>query len=335
MPFAKLPKVELHLHLDCSLSYEAVVELRPDISLERYREDFVAPPKCRDLADFLTRPPRFTALMQDAKGLTVATHDLFHQLRKDQVIYAEIRFAPLLHTDDGMTPEEVVRVVDRETSRASAETGIEARLILCTLRHFDERQGLATAQLAEQFKNSMVTALDLAADEAGFPIDAHVAAFEWARRHGLECTAHAGEALGPESVWETLEKLKPKRIGHGVRSIEDPTLVKLLKERDIHLEICPSCNVQIDVFDTMADHPIKRLYDQGISVGINTDGRTISDIDLTGEYERLAETFGWGNNEFLRCNLNALHAAFLPQNDKQWLERRMLEAYCEIGVESK
>ena len=132
-------------------------------------------------------------------------------------------------------------------------------------------QSLQTARRVDQFRGTPVVALDLAADEAGFPLTNHIPAFAFARERGIPRTAYAGEARGAESVWETLEKLQPTRIGHGVRSIDDPVLLAELKERGIHLEVCPSCNVQINLFETYADHPVDRLFRAGVSVGINTD----------------------------------------------------------------
>jgi adenosine deaminase len=262
-------------------------------------------------------------LMQTEKGLRLVTRDLFQQFKQENVIYAEIRFAPLLHIEQGLTPEQVLRIVEESVSSCVKETNIEARIILCTLRHHTKEQSMATVKLAEQFQGSRVAALDLSADEAGFPLDAHIAAFQYAREKGIYCTAHAGEAKGPESVWETLEHFKPTRIGHGVRSIEDPKLVEELKKKNIHLEVCPSCNVQIDIFDTYADHPIDRLHNNGVSVGINTDGRTISNISLTDEYQRLQQIFGWGFEHFLTCNRNALAASFLPTEKKQRLKKKL------------
>jgi adenosine deaminase len=265
--------------------------------------------------------------MQTEHELRLVTADMFQQLQRDGVIYAEIRFAPLFHTEKGLSPEQVVEIVESATAQASELTGIEARLILCTLRHFSEEQSLQTAQLVKRFKGTRVAALDIAGDEAGFGIDQHRAAFQFAIDHNLYRTAHAGEAKGPESVWETLKYFNPSRIGHGVRSTEDAKLLAHLKQQKIHLEVCPSCNVQIDIYDTYADHPIDRLYKAGLSVGVNTDARTIVNTTLTQEYERLHQVFGWGKEYFLRCNLNALHAAFLPDSIKQRLERRLVEAY--------
>jgi adenosine deaminase len=327
MEFASLPKIELHLHLDCSLSFEIVSRLNSAITLDEYQNDFIAPAKCTNLADFLTRAPKGIQLMQTEDELRLVTADMFQQLQRDGVIYAEIRFAPLFHTEKGLAPDQIVEIVEFATAQASESTGIEARLILCTLRHFSEAQSLQTAQLVKRFKGTRVAALDIAGDEASFGIDQHRAAFQFAIEHNLYRTAHAGEARGPESVWETLKHFNPSRIGHGVRSSEDAKLLAYLKQENIHLEVCPSCNVQIDIYNTYADHPIDRLYKAGVSVGVNTDAHTIVNITLTQEYERLHQIFGWGKEHFLQCNLNALRAAFLPDSIKQRLERRLVEAY--------
>jgi adenosine deaminase len=318
-----LPKIELHLHLDCCLSFDAVSDLRPGTTWEAYRNDFVGAARYKDLADFLRIIDNSLALMQTEEGLRRVTEDLFPRLKKDNVIYAEIRFAPLLHLRQGLTPERVVRIVEESVSGSVEKTGIEARLILCTLRHFTEEQSMKTVELVEKFRGTRVTALDLGADEAGFPIAAHIPAFRYARERGIPFTAHAGEAKGPESVWETLEHFQPSRIGHGVRSIEDPVLVEELKNKNIHLEVCPTCNVQIGVFDRYADHPIDRLYHAGVSVGINTDARTITNISLSDEYEKLRQVFGWGAGHFFRCNRGALAAAFLPGPQKRALEEKL------------
>ena len=325
--FQKLPKIELHQHLDCSLSYAVVLKIDPQISAAEYREKFIAPPKCNNLADFLSRAPQGIRLMQTERNLQLVTFDLFEQLRQDNIIYAEIRFAPLLHTELGLTPQRVVEVIEKAVSQAGRETGIEARLILSTLRNYSEQQSLETVQLARQFQNSRVAGFDIAGDEAGYPIDAHVRAFEYAARHGIPCSAHAGEARGPESVRETLDRFHPARLGHGVRSIEDPDLLVELREKGIHLEVCPTCNIQTDVFDRYEDHPVDRLYREGISLGINTDTRTITNITLTREYQKLHDVFGWTEEHFLQCNRNALKAAFISESLKSLLRERLESGY--------
>jgi adenosine deaminase len=317
------PKAELHLHLDCNASYAAVKALSPTTTLAEYRRDFIAPAKCANLADFLLRPLKIVALMQDELGLRLIVDDVFDQLARDGVIYAELRFAPFLHTDRGMRPEEVVAIVERATADAVAATGIEARLILCTLRHFTAEQSLRTAQLVAEFRGSLVTALDIAGDEAGFPLDAHEAAFRYAAEHGLRRTAHAGEGAGADSVREVLARLRPERIGHGVRAIEDAAVVEQLRDARIHLEVCPSSNVQTDVVPTYGDHPVDRLLRAGIHLSINTDARTVTDVSLMREHERLRAAFGWTAAELRRCTRNALEAAFVDDATRDRLLARL------------
>lgn len=329
MDLATCPKVELHLHLDCSLSYRAVSTLDPSVTREVFNQEFIAPAKCANLADYLKRAPRGYKLMQSEAALELAVDDVFSQLASDHVIYAEIRFAPFLHLEKGLASEQVVEIVDGAVARAANRTGIEARIILCTLRHFSADQSLRTAMLVKQFMGRRVAAFDIAGDEAGFPIDAHQAAFDYAIRERLPRTAHAGEAAGAASVWQTLEHFQPSRLGHGVRSIEDGALVEHLREAKIHLEICPSCNVQIDIFPTLRDHAVDRLYRAGLSLGISTDTRTITDVTLTQEYERLQSVFGWTSAHFLACNRNAIRAAFAPPETKRRIEARLIESYTE------
>jgi len=251
--------------------------------------------------------------MQTEDALRIVTEDLFQQLASDGAIYAEIRFAPLLHLLNSLVPEAVVAIVDRATEECIRASGIDARLILCTLRHYNQAQNLETAQLVERFKGSRVAALDIAGDEAGFSIAAHVPAFRYAQDHGLDRTAHAGEACGAESVWEPLRAFQPTRIGHGVRSIEDPSLVEHLKRERIHLEVCPSSNVQTRTTRSYKEHAADRLFRAGVSLGINTDARTITNVTLEQEYARLREHFGWGDSEFQACNRDALRAAFVDE----------------------
>jgi adenosine deaminase len=330
MDWNRLPKVELHLHLDCSLSYAVVSRLDPSITLEEYRAGFIAPAKCVDLADCLTRASRGVALMQTEEQLRLVTPDLFEQLGQDNVLYAEIRFAPLLHTAQGLSGRQVVSSVEAATAEAVRSTGIEARLLLCTLRNFSASQSLDTVQLVEQFRGTYVAGFDIAADEAGYPIDGHIAAFQYAREREIPCTAHAGEARGPDSVWETLQHFAPSRLGHGVRSIEEPALVDYLRQHRIHLEVCPTCNVQIDIYDTYADHPIDQLLRVGVSVGVNTDTRTMTDITLSEEYAKLHQTFGWDTHDFYQCNRNALNAAFVPEDVRNGLLAQLACGYQHI-----
>ena len=322
-----LPKVELHLHLDCSLSYQVVRQLNSNITEDQYRGSFIAPRRCSSLAEYLTRAPHAIRLMQSKDALKLVVEDMFEQLAADNIIYVELRYGPLLHLDEGLTPEEVVETVDRAVEECIRETGIEARLILCTLRHYTREQSLETARLVERAKGSHTVALDIAGDEAAYPLAPHKAAYDYAHERGLFVTAHAGEAAGAESVWETLRELAPSRIGHGIRSVEDPKLITHLKQQHIHLEVCPTSNVQTNVCNSLREHPVDRLYRDGISLSINTDSRTITDTTLSREYQELEQTFQWSREELLRCNLEAIRAAFLPAEARQRLEAQLMQAY--------
>jgi len=270
--------------------------------------------------------------MQTKEHLRLVTLDLFEQLQEDGVLYAEIRFAPLLHLEKGLTAHEVVACVEAAVAEAVRSTGIEARLILCTCRHSSSEQSLETVHLVEDFRGTYVAGFDIACDEAGYPIDAHIPAFQYAREKRIPCTAHTGEACGPDSVWETLEHFAPSRLGHGVRSIEDSHLVEYLQEQQIHLEVCPTCNVQINIYETYADHPIDKLYRAGVSVGVNTDIRGLGNISLREEYEKLHQTFGWEPEDFLHCNRNALRAAFVPDDVRSRLLAELDSGYQHFQV---
>ena len=327
MNYKKQPKIELHLHLDCSLSFEVVRQIKPSITLKEFQESFIAPAKCADLAEYISKAMRGFELMQTREQLRLVTFDLFKQLKEDHVIYAEIRFAPLLHTLQGLSPSQVVEIVDEAVCECIVKYGVQAGIILCTLRHFNEMQSMTTVHLVNKYKGTKVVGFDIAADEAGFPVDNHTSAFQFAKEKNLNCTAHAGEAKGPESVWETIEKFLPTRIGHGVRSVEDEKLLAILKDRNIHLEVCPSSNIQVNVFDKIEDHSADKIFNSGISMSINTDARTISDITLTKEYELLQNTFDWNRQHFKKCNLEAIKHSFAPEDIKKMIKSQIEMAY--------
>lgn len=327
MDVRTLPKIELHLHLDCSLSYKVVQQINPAITLEEYRESFIAPPKCTDLADYISRAVKGYELMQTAGQLRLVTLDLFEQLQADNVIYAEIRFAPLLHIAKGLPAADVVQAVNDAVEDGIQNTGINAGIILCTLRHHSEEQSMQTALLAEQFMGTHVLGFDIAGDEAGYPVSNHVKAFEYVQSKGIPCTAHAGEACGAASVWETLHHFHPSRIGHGVRSAEDETLLGHLKEKNIHLEVCPTSNIQVNVFDIIQNHPADKIYRCGVSMSINTDCRTISDTTLSNEYRVMEDIFQWNREQFFHCNMEAIAHSFTTEAIKEELRQKIRAAY--------
>lgn len=327
MDFRSLPKIELHLHLDCSLSFRVVQQLDPSVSEETYQSDFVAPARCNDLVDYIQRAEKQMRLMQTHEALRLVTLDLLDQLQADGLIYAEIRFAPLLHLSNGLSPREVVETVEAATREGIARTGVEAGIILCTLRNYNEEQSLATAHLAHAFRGTRVVGFDIAGDEAGYPVDAHVKAFAFANANGIPCTAHAGEACGAPSVWSVLKNFHPTRIGHGVRSTEDPELMTHLKAQDIHLEVCATSNLQTNIYSKIEEHPADRILRAGVSMSVNTDARTATPTTLSDEYALLHRVFGWTLADFKHCNREAIRHCFAAPHLKQTLLEKIEAGY--------
>ena len=327
MTYISLPKIELHIHLDCSLSYNVVKKLRPETTIQDYNQNFKAGKSCSSLKHYIKCADNAISLMQTKESLELVMEDFFDQLTKDNVIYCEIRFAPLLHIEESLSSSEVVDILCNKMNTLSKETGIITGLILCTLRHYSESQSMETVKLVNEFYDHGVVGFDLAADEAGYPLDHHISAFEYAHKHKLNCTAHAGEAKGAESVWETINKLKTKRIGHGVRSIEDDKLIDYLLENNYHLEVCPTSNIKTKTFESLKEHPIDKLFKRNVSLSINSDGRTISDVNLNEEYHKLSDLFGWSIKQIMQCNLNAIDHAFTSNINKVFLRQKINRAY--------
>lgn len=319
------PKVELHLHIDCSLSFAFVSKYVPGITLEEYSKTYNAPVNCCSLIDYLACAQAAIQLMQSREQLYDATMDVIQQLEADQVIYAELRFAPLQHLHLGLTPDEVVEVC--LSAMEDYEGNVKVRLLLCTLRHFSKEESDTTADLVIKYHNRGVVGLDLAADEAGYGLENHQNAFDKVNHAGISCTSHAGEACGPASVWETIEKLSAKRIGHGIRSVEDQDLLEKLKEGDIHLEICPTSNHMTRVFPETIDYPVNHLLLHDVSFGINTDGRAISNVTLAAEYKWLHEVKGWSLQDMFKVNVNTIHAAFIPEMEKDILLNQLKDGF--------
>lgn len=326
LPFRRWPKLELHCHLDAGLRVETVAEIGRETSLPlptRLREALIAPEVCADLADLLRRIELAVDVMQRREDLTRVASELVEDLAADGVCYAEVRFAPQLHTRRGLSPQEVVDAVHRGLSEAGPRVGVDTGLILCCLRHQSPAESLAVAELAAA-NTGVVCGLDLAGDEGGFPgAAAHRDAFALAAEAGLRRTVHAGENGGPANVREALDLLGAERIGHGVRVVEDPALVDRVAAEGIALDMCPRSNVQTRAVASLAAHPADRLLRRGVRVTISTDGRTTCGTTLGEEFERMARQFGWGRPEFERCQRNALEAAFVDPARRERLRSRL------------
>lgn len=319
----KLAKVELHVHLDTCLSYYFVRQLFPEIRMKEFQETFIVPSQCDDLGDFLSKITPMLDILQTQSAIEQAVDDLFDQLQADNVVYAELRFAPLLHTRLGLSAEKVVEITLSAIHKASKEYQIKAGLLLCTLRHFSAEESMQTARLVTQFMEKGVVGLDLAADEARFPLDNHLEPFALVRNAGGNVIAHAGEAKGADSVTEVLDKLKVTRIGHGVRSIEQPAVIERLKRQNVLLEVCPSCNLVCNVFGCIQEHSVDKLKRAGVKLNINTDARTIADTTLNKEYQLLHDVFGWQEADFIQTNLDALDASFISPELRDTLKHKV------------
>jgi adenosine deaminase len=325
---AQFPKIELHVHLDTSLSYQVLGSMCPGISANTYLKKYVAPARCAHLKDFLTYVDAGLELLQTENNLRLALRDLVRQFQEDTVIYAEVRLCPYLHTKACLSPDDVAAILCDELSLIRGDYPlVHVYFIFATLRHFSEEQSLDLAKLSIKYAEMGVVGFDLAGDEAGFPLEPHVAAFQLARSNGLGITVHAGEAKGPESVWEVLDLINPHRIGHGVRACEDLNLVQALKHKGTHLEVCVSSNIQTGMYLSVADHPIDFLFKEGVSIGLNTDGRGLTRTSLTAEIDQVQNVFGWGKEKVYQSQINAIRAAFCDEQLRNQLEQRLWNGY--------
>ena len=314
----KMPKVELHLHLDGSLSLDLASELS-GLSKEELVEKMVAPDKCQNLSDYLTKFDFPISLMQTKKNLSMIAYDLVNRLEEDEVIYAEIRFAPMFHTKEGLTMEEVVEAV---LNGLRQNKRVQSNLILCMMRGASLEDNQKTLLLAEEYLNRGVCAVDLAGAEDKYPIDDYLPLFDEARKKGIPFTIHAGENGGADEVRRAI-LAGASRIGHGIHALDDEKVLSLIKEKNILLEICPTSNVQTNAIDVYTNHPIKKLYQQGVSLNINTDNRTVSHISLTNEYTKLYETFSFSLLDFQKMNENAILHSFLSNEEKKELLKKL------------
>lgn len=279
--------IDLHLHLDGSMTASYLlrqaklqgIELLTDKEEELW--DYLkVPMDCEDLNEYLRKFDLPLQLMQTKEALTEGVADLCNRLKEQGLSYAEIRFAPQLHTQKGLTQQEVVEAVIKGLIQ---EEDFSAYLILCCMRMADnEAENLETVRLGSKYLGKGVVAVDLAGAEAVFPTENFEAVFKEARENKLPFTIHAGEAAGAESIWKAIE-FGAKRIGHGLHCLEDDKLVDYLREHQIPLELCPISNLQTKA--VVGKYPLKELLEIGLCVTINTDNMTVSDTTLEKEYE--------------------------------------------------
>ncbi len=325
--------IDLHLHLDGSLSPEDVLCLAKaaDIRLPREDAESLRPllevtPDCRNLGEYLEKFDLPLQVLQREETVAQAVYLLLGRLAEQGLIYGEIRFAPQLHLLSGLTQQQVVAAAAKGLERGIAEFGMPAQLILCCMRgDANLAANLETIRVAKEFLGKGVCAVDLAGNEAAYPTEDFTAVFSLAREMQIPIIIHAGEAAGAESVRQAL-KLGAKRIGHGIRSVEDSNLLGLLANRQTPLELCYTSNLQTKAVEETA-YPICRLLNAGISITINTDNMTVSGTNLHREYTLLRDTFGLTEQSLQAIACNAAGAAFAPIDVKEKLKGQIAEAF--------
>ena len=323
-----MPKAELHLHLDGSLRVETALDIARTRGIDAprtyrgMRGILVAPEHVEDQAQLLRAFDLPIALMQDTEALERTTADLVEDKAADHVRYAEIRWAPLLHTGQGLTGRQVVEAVTRAAAATARRHGIEVRLIATLMRSHDPEANLAFVRdLEANGVPAGLVAVDLAGPEQRFPDPArHRAALELARAIGLHVTLHAGEWGGAAQVRRSLA-LRPERIAHGPLAIDDPGLVRDLVAGGVWLDLCPTSNVQAGVVESLGAHPLGRLLHAGVRVTLSTDDPTVSDVSLSDEYGRAVEGIGITLPELWGVDLDALDAAFCEEPVRDRLRR--------------
>lgn len=307
----EMPKVVLHLHLDGSLRPETVqkwLQEQGEIrSLEDVKKDLMVEKNCRSLNDYLQKFDLPSQVLQDRKHIKTATYELFEDLSNQGVIYAEVRFAPMKHIQNGLTPDEVVSTAIEGMNEAKAKCGIEGSLILCCMRGDEISDNIKVVDTAKKFLGKGVSSIDLAGAEALFQTKDYEEIFSEADKNGIPFTIHAGEADGPESIKDAL-RFGAKRIGHGVRCIEDDNLVKTLIAKEIPLEVCPISNLQTQAIQ--GKHPVEELYKKGVIVTISPDNDTVSNTNILEEYEWILQNTGLTEKDLIQMNLNAVRFAF-------------------------
>jgi adenosine deaminase len=318
----RLPKAELHCHLDGSVRPETLLELAreyrqpvPRDDVESLR-DFMRVDDARSLEDYLARFDVTLAVLQTEEALERVAYELAIDARRDGVRYIEMRYAPVLNVRRGLSFGQAIEAPIRGLERAARDGGAAGRLIICGLRHLPPEVSLELAQLAVAYKSRGVVGFDLAGGELGNPASKHAAAFEFAQDHDLACTCHAGEGDGASSVREAVHRCGAHRIGHATRLIEDESLTQYVNDRRIPLEICLTSNVQTRAVPSYDAHPLRRYFDRGMNVVLNTDNRLMSGTTLTEEYLHAARSLDFTFDELAQIARNGFTSAFVSWEDR-------------------
>ena len=324
----RLPKVELHCHLDGSLRVPTILDLakKDKVTLSTSSYDKLSKllviGKTRgSLEEYIKRFDITLSVMQTPQALSRTAYELIEDVAKENVRYIEIRYSPILHTGKGMTMGESVEAVREGLKRGQKDYGVKSGIIVCGIRNISAEVSLKLADLTVRYKNKGVVGFDLAGAEENFPAKDHQEAFYMILNNNINATIHAGEAYGPSSIHQAIHHCGAHRIGHGTRLKENKDLMNYVNDHRITLEICLTSNWQTRSIRSLKYHPLKYYYDQGIRVTINTDNRLMSGTTLTKEFLLAHKLFGFKLHDFREMIIMAMKSAFLPYAERKQMIR--------------
>lgn len=326
---ARLPKAELHVHLDGSLRPATMVELARRAGVELPTSDpgalarHMLVDNARNLEDYLARFDLTIALLQEPEAIERVAYEMIEDAAADNLRYLEVRYCPWLSTRRGLSMDEVVAAEWRGLQRGLADFGVASRIINCSLRHYDPELSVRIAEHSVRCRDRGVVAFDLAGGEAGRPPGIHGEAFDIAVRGLLRVTVHAGEAASPDSIAEAISRCHAERIGHGTRLHEDPALQDHVRDRQLLIETNITSNLQTRAVARAAEHPVRRYYDAGLAVTLCTDSWLMGGVSLTDEYWLAHRELGFSREEIDDMILTACAGAFLPLPERQALYERV------------
>lgn len=321
---SELIKLDLHCHLDGSLNIDSVLEVlgQQGICLEKneLKKRLQVEPDCKNLAEYLEKFDLPLQLLQTREGLRRAAYELVRDASLENVRYIEVRFAPVLSTERGLTCKQVIESVVEGLNLAEKEFGVYAQAIVCAMRHHSEEINMEMLHVAREFLGNGVCALDLAGDEAGFPTKLFRNVFQKANRLEMPFTIHSGECGNVDNVREAIE-LGGKRMGHGIALEKSIELQMICRNRRIGIEMCPTSNLQTKAVTDWNQYPLEQFVKEDIPVSINTDNRTVSGTTLEREIQLVREELHQPEEVILKCTKNAIETAFASDDVKNELWR--------------
>jgi adenosine deaminase len=327
--FQKLPKTDLHVHLDGSLRLETIIDLAREGDVDLPSRDPVELRRamhlgenCGSLAEYLKAFDVTLRVMQTEAALFRIAYELGEDAARENVRYMEVRYAPMLHTQRGLKLTNVIEAVLGGLKAARDKLGIESNIIICGIRNVSPASSLEMAELAVAYKGRGVVGFDLAGAEYDHPAKHHRAAFQLVRDNNINVTIHAGEAYGPESIAQAIHVCGAHRIGHGCRLREDGDLLHYVTDHRIPLECCPSSNVQTGAVRDLASHPLKLYFDLGLRVTVNTDNRLITDTSVSHELWLCHTQMGMSFADIKSIIMAGFKSSFLPFHERQAHLRR-------------